>query len=160
MSGNSASTSRASVSPKPGRGVSRRLRCSISSPLTGHGQSPKDGDDRHWRDSVATYQGSHPARISSISTVSSGKRWNTPPNSRLATRFWAACSRWVLASRISPPTPAPSGRSQPMSAHLEKSASVLPTWITATMPSEVAAAHTWSQSGWPGGPPAGAPRKV
>jgi len=63
--------------------------------------------------------------------------------------------------RDNPATPAPPSMSQPISAQPAKSAAVLPTWITATMPRRVAAVQTRSHDGCPGEmPPAGRPLTV
>src|SRR5581483_4525934 len=64
--------------------------------------------------------------------------------------------RWVFARRVSAVTPPPPGWSHPMSAHPEKSAAVLPTWMDTTMPRRTAALQTTSQSGCPGGTRPGA----
>ena len=60
MSGSSATTSSASTSPNPGRGVMRTLRCSISAPDISQGQSPSAGIDSDSPPVARTKYGSQP----------------------------------------------------------------------------------------------------
>ena len=60
------------MSPKPGSGVVRTPRRSMSPPDTSHGQSPNAGDDTDWRSSICRNGGTQLTRISSSITVSVG----------------------------------------------------------------------------------------